>query len=351
MPAKAHRPGPVHRSLRLQHHQHTARILTHKHTSYHGLAVVVLLAGLFMAGLNLMAKATADTLHVYGKVSAPIPTEPAIITSPTSGRVSRPSLTVSGSCPVMTPNVIVVLAVDNNEVGSVVCSDGTFSIPIIILPGQHTLVARLYNITDDRGPDSEPVFITYLLPQADGSPAPRNPGDQSGASGFSFIQDRPFVIFGPTKPAVWSGIFTGGVAPYHVHISWGDKKSNSYTLDTPGEHAFSHLYHEMKPHDITITARDNDGRSAMAHYAAVTPYRSPGALLGVTPRGNSPGAGDLLILYAVYLMVLIILGLVWKRRQQFAYAPVPVHTRPRPFQHRYTRAYPLHTTKRSRSHR
>jgi hypothetical protein len=352
MPAKAHKPGPVHRSLRLQHRHHTGRKLAHKHTSYHGLVVVVLLAGLFMAGLNLMAKATADTLRVYGKVSAPIPTEPAVITSPSSGTVSRPSLTVSGTCPVMTPNVIVVLAVDNNEVGSVVCTDGTFSVPIIILPGQHTLVARLYNITDDRGPDSEPVFITYLLPQVGGSSTPHGQGSQNVVAAFNFQQDRPFVVFGPTKPAVWSGTFTGGTLPYHIRVNWGDKKSDSYVLDASGEHTFSHFYREMKPHDITITARDSDGRSQMAHYAAVTPYRSPGTLLGATPRGGSPGAGDLLIMYAVYLMVLIILGLLWKRRQQFTYAPVPVHAQqPRPFQHRYTHAYPLRTTKRTRSHR
>jgi hypothetical protein len=346
MPRNAHRPGRLHRALRLQHHRHTGRKLAHKHTSFHGLAIILILAGLFIVGLNLMAKATADELHVYGKVSATLATEPAVIIHPTSGTVSRPDLTVSGTCQVVTPALIVVLAVNNTEVGSAVCADGTFSIPIFILPGQHTLVARTYNITDDRGPDSEPVYILFVLPSP---PAPASPHQQETQGvGFTFKQDRPFVVFGPTKPAIWSGTFTGGTLPYHVRISWGDYKNDDYTLEKSGEHSFSHFYRAMKPHDITIKATDSDGRSMTAHYAAVTPYRSPAALLGATPH-NWLGLGKLLVIYATYLMVLLLLGLLWRRHRDFAFAPVPVRG-PRPFLNRYNRAYPLRA-KRRRSHR
>jgi len=347
MPAKKHRPGVLHRKLRLQHHRHTGRKLAHKHTSFHGLALILILAGLFIVGLNAMAKATAADLHVYGKISAPLPTEPAVILSPTTGIVTHPSIDVSGTCPVITPNIIVVLAVDGNEVGSVICDIGTFTIPTFILPGQHTLIARIYNFTEDRGPDSQPVYISFSLPSTN-TAIINNEGQANGTS-FTFIQDRPFVIFGPAQPAVWSGTFSGGALPYRVHIAWGDGAYNDYILNEADNHSFSHLYRSMKPHEIIVTAHDKDGRGKIAHYVAVTPYRSPAALLGINPRGG-PGFGKLLLIYSTYLMILLLFGLLWKQRREFAYAPVPIHG-PRPFMNRYNRSYPRLAVKHKKSHR
>jgi hypothetical protein len=250
----------MHQQLHLQHHKHTGKLLHHRHTSYRGLAVVVVLAGLFMIGLSIMAKATAATLYVYATVPASIPTTPAVITQPTDGPVSRPSFTVSGTCPTSTPPVIVVILLDGAEVGSNACaSDGTFALPIEVSPGQHTLRARIFTITGDTGPDSTIVYISYAMPATHAPTLPDTHGTNQ-PSPLSFAQSQPFIVFGPGADAIWTGTITGGVPPYHVHINWGDGTSSDYTVSAAGDRNFRHHYRAMKSYDITMTVTDCGGR-------------------------------------------------------------------------------------------
>jgi hypothetical protein len=327
----------VHRALHLQHHRHTGRKLAHHHTSYRGLLVVLGLASALIIGLNILAKVTADSLYVYATVPAPIPTTAPVITSPQNGAVASVGLSVTGSCPITVPPVVIVIALDDVEVGSTPCNAGGFTFPLVITPGGHSLQALAYTITGDRGPDSAKVYISYSA-DANQAPGRINPTTTDQSLGLQFHQTKPFVVFGPTKNAIWTGEITGGTLPYQVRIDWGDGATEDLVVKTSSTQAFSHHYHAMKPYHLTITVTDKMGRSASAHYAAVTPYRSPAAQLGITGGGGSPlGGGKLFLLYGSYLVLLFTIGIIWGRRRQFAYAPVPV--RSRPFMHRYTRAY------------
>ena len=325
----------IHQKLHLQHHRHTGKVLRHKHTSYRGLAVVLVFTAAVMTGLSLMARVTADSLVVYARNPAPIPTTAAVITSPADGAtITQATLNVSGTCPAMTPAVIVAITDNGTLAGSVPCdSSGSFSVPITVTPGQHTLIARTYTITGDNGPDSAPVTITYIPPV----PPPTSithptAGAQTTQAGqavapLTLTIDEPFIVFGPAKDAIWLGTISGGKTPYHVVIKWGDGSTKSYTVSSAGQKSFAHHYRAMQPHIIVFDVSDASGQNISRDYAAVTPYVPPAAsLFGGTPR--SPWSGSLpLGLYGIYLVLLALFGYLWTRAHPFVYAKVPAQRR------------------------
>lgn len=348
MPKRKPPMGAVHRTLRLQHHSHTGRLLHHKHTSFHGLAIIIVLAAAFMTGLNMIARATADDIYIYASNPAPIPADPASITAPHDGdTVYKSTVPVSGTCPQMSPLGVVLLLDNGVQAGSAPCNDNfSFALPIVVTPGQHKLVARIYTSTGDPGTDSTPVDITYLAPSAVTSEAAAAAAaeEQSG-SPLTVTIDEPFIIFSPEKDAVWSGTITGGTLPYKVHINWGDGSSSDYTVTKSGQQRFSHHYHSMESHQIVLRVIDASGRGVMQNYAAVTQYRPPVTGIGSstlpTPRAPFRGSTPL-ALYGAYLVLIAIFGYAWlKLHPHFAYAklaPAPSTNYPRTATKRHKKA-------------
>ena len=321
------KPAPaLHQSLHLQHHRHTGRILHHTHTSYRGLAVILVLAGVVMLSLNILARATAADLAVYARNPAPIPTTPSVITEPADGTVvTKASLPVSGTCPVITPGIIVVVTDNGVVAGSVPCSNnGTFSLPLVIDTGHHVLIAKTYTITDDTGPDSAPVTVFYSESvRQSGTPAPTS-NETIPGSPVVVTVDEPFIVFGPAKDAIWLGTITGGTLPYKAQFDWGDGSHNTYVVTKSGSQQFVHHYRNMQPHIIVLRVTDAAGRAVLRDYAAVTPYAPATAIAAPTlPWGGSMPLG----LYGVYLLLLAVFGGLWVRAhhsRSFAYAKVPV---------------------------
>lgn len=325
---KTKAPNKLHRALHLQHHRHTGKLLHHTHTSFRSLAIVLVLAGACMIGLNILNRATAAELSVYASNPAPIPTDPAVITSPEDGTVLTKSATVvSGTCPVITPRVIVAILNNGQQTASVACdSDNKFSVTIVVEPGQHTLVARTYTITGDTGPDSAPVTFIYTTPPAiKSSDAAAVEAEEKGGEPLAITIDTPFITFGPAKDAIWSGTITGGTLPYKVHIDWDDGSSSNYAISKSGPQQFVHHYTSMQPHLITLRVTDADGRGLVRSYAAVTPYVAPaiGDIVPTSPK--LPFRGSLpLAIYGLYLLILALFGFLWIRLHAvFAFAHVP----------------------------
>lgn len=322
----------LHRKLHMQHPRHTGRVLHHEHTSYRGLAVVIVLAGMVMLSLNILAHATAADLQVYARNPAPIPTMPSVITEPADGTVvTKTLLPVSGTCPVITPGIIVVITDNGTTVGSVPCSaDGTFSLSISIDVGRHELIAKTYTITADTGPDSAPVTVIRTQPTTQAGNSATTGNETITGSPLVVTIDEPFIVFGPTKDAVWPGTITGGTLPYKVQVDWGDSSSNAYSVTESGSRRFTHHYRSMQPHIIVMRVTDAAGRAVLRDYAAVTPYVPPAAVVAPTlPWGGSKPLG----LYGVYLLLLAVFGGLWVRAHHsrtFAYAKVPV----RPVHHK-----------------
>lgn len=353
MPSRAKPAGRIHKHLKLQHHQHTGRVLHRRHTSYRGLALLFVIAGAFMLGLNYMARVTADSitvntngnlLHVYATVPAPIPQTASVITEPVSGQISKSVQIVRGVCPHTDPHVIVAIYMDGVDQGSAACDDAdTFSVPILVPLGPHTLIARTFTITGDTGPDSQPVYINFALLD---KPAPNvgsNKQPDLPPQAISIEESTPFIVFGPGADAVWTGHISGGTPPFTITVDWGDGHKDTYS--TAGDVNYHHHYKLMQSYDVTITIRDSHGRTMTQHYAAVTPFRhaAPNPILST---GNGTLSGPQAFeLYLGYLGMLGIFFILWKRRHhEFAFAPV--YARPRPFLQRYNRAYGVNTKRR-----
>ncbi|HSX43162.1 MAG TPA: hypothetical protein VLF59_03690 [Candidatus Saccharimonadales bacterium] len=328
------KPNPpasrLHRHLRLQHHAHTGKLLHHRHTSYRGLVLLLAVAGVCMFGLNQMARATADTITVYAAIYAAIPTDPPVITSPENDFVSQKStLSVSGTCPSSTTQIVIQLLVDGSGIGSTPCdSSDNFSFTIVLTPGNHILVARPWTITSQAGIDSAPVHVLYSAPAPVTSNAAQAlAAEEQSGSPLIMTEDTPFVVFGPEKNGVWSGSITGGTLPYRVRIGWGDGKHDTYTVRKSGAQQFSHHYTSMEPHIITFHVTDSAGRGIIRDYAAVTPYLRPTPIFASTAP-TSPYRGSIVTgMYGVYLLAISGVGFAWiiaHRNASFSFARTPV---------------------------
>lgn len=326
----------MHKFLKLHHHKHTGKVLHHRHTSYRALAIVVVLAGACMLLTNRMAQA-ADYI-VTAKISAPLPSGAPVITSPTEGSVfSTPAITINGSCPLSTPAILVVIYEGTTALGTAQCSAlGTFTVPVTLHTGVQQLVATVVNITDDVGDSSTPLTVTYTPPPAQApaptapsgttTPKPSNPRSTPRGGGEQELEIRsrsPFIVYSPSKPAVWRGSFAGGQPPYTANIAWGDGTTSWLKQVGSEQQEVSHSYAEVKSaYRVTITLRDSGGHELQMRLLAVSPTTTSGAL--TTPKLNTPFPFSryLYLLYLLTLLVLIGLWVIEHRQTRLALVPV-----------------------------
>lgn len=341
----------IHRTLHLQHHAHTGKRLHHRHTSYRGLAIILLLSGGFIIGLNNLAHVTADSLYVSATNPAPIPSQPAIITGPPAGKVSQPQTDISGYCPRTNPRVIIEILLDSVSVGSTTCtSTNSFSLPVTVSSGQHTAIARIHTITNGLGTDSKPFTLnaTYATFQPT-NVAAKKPTTKSVPpvqSSLNIVAVNPFIVFGPGQDAVWQGTISGGKLPYSIVVNWGDNNTVTIAAKTEAPQSFTHQYKAMHSYDITMQVTDASGAQLIRHFSAVTPYiASPSAPTSAKASGGS-SSGDsnssetsspittlrkifnnsaLVGAYSTLFFVVAVFAVLWHRNPSFIYAKVPVH--------------------------
>src|SRR3989344_4823042 len=111
----------------------------------------VMIAGLLLLVLGMAVAFTATvkaaeesgSVGLEGRISAPPPTTPAVISFPTNGAVIRDlPVTVTGICQ---DGLLVKLFKNNVFAGSAQCVNGGFSIQIDLFSGLNELVARVYD--------------------------------------------------------------------------------------------------------------------------------------------------------------------------------------------------------------
>ena len=293
----------VHHHLKLQHHRHTGKLLRHEHTSYRGLAVVLVLASVVVVAAAMVQRAAADTLFgVYATVQGPVPGTGAIITQPDAGSIASGDTLVAGSCPIISPQVTVVLLVDNTPAGSSMCDTANdFALPVNLTPGAHTLVAQSYTINLGQGPDSQPVNITAQ----DTGAKPVQPNAPV------LSPDMPFNVLGTDRSAEWSGSITGGTAPYHVLIDWGDGTRNTYKLAAADSPHYTHHYIRLASYNTRIAVQDATGSSVQQQFAAVA-YTTFGAAAAASTTTNDDVNRPMVAgLYGLFLTVLSISCIIW----------------------------------------
>lgn len=242
-----------------------------------------------------------DKIQVTAVVpQIPPPFAPSI-TSPTNGsKVTDSPLSIKGSCPLATPAVIIAIYEGTNVIGSANCDNntGSYSIPVSLDYGTHTIYAQVVTFTSQFGKRSDDVTFTRIFTVASQPPSVRNqPTTLPLLNTLTILNAQPLINFGPTTEAIWRGTVTGGTPPYKVHIAWGDGTSNDYVVIDQAEQTFKHHYpgfineQTMDNGDITspgksknsadtiktssvynliITITDADGKVTILHITAAS---------------------------------------------------------------------------------
>lgn len=273
-----------HRKLLARHH--TGKIRHHKHTSYGGLAFVLLFTCIpLVTASRSIALAAADPVtidnNVYAVVAGPTPKTAPVITNITQGAVYTDSnpLTVSGTCPNDT-----LLKIYKNDVfsGATFCQNGRFSIPIDLFLGPNSLIVRAYNANNVIGPESTPIVVRKELPGV----------NLSNASQQFFVTSNIFYKgVGVGSTLSWPITLTGGQAPYAVSVAWGDGKTDLISRGQAGTFDIQHTY--QKPgdgykgsYDVTITATDAEGSKSFIHLVSIVSGDTAGIVGGIKQGYN-----------------------------------------------------------------
>jgi hypothetical protein len=309
--------------LKISQHKHSGRHLPHEHTSYLPLGLLVLIVGLTMASCaapNLSEASpgpAAGSVGLTGTVPKAPPKVGATITSPTNGQhFSTSPITVSGGCTAKT-----LIEVYKNDIfaGSALCEDnGTYSFKVDLLVGKNDLVARLYDVLNQAGPDSNTVTVYY-----DALPV------QTAPLSLLNFNDRQLLL---NTDSIYRGVFPdqllnipidviGGSPPYAINVQWGD--SNNKVIARSDNLSFNagHTYHKPGTYQITLQASDSQGRVAFLTVAAIVNGKP--AVAAASTGSNNP-ANKLLVLWPVLASAATIVVSFWlgERREKKILQPL-----------------------------
>ena len=265
----------VHKALQLRHHKHTGKIIPHKHTSYGVLFVLMIIPIIALALASHFV--AASEYEISASVPAIPPSTPPTIDYPTENvPINQTETTVSGSCPVATPAVIVAIYDGDQLIGSTYCSpDGTYELQVMLAEGTHQLSARIVSITGENGGTSPIVIVVVrqlAAPESGGAAEAFNPvtNIESLAIPLRIIPKTIFATLNGNNEASWTGTFQGGSLPYKVTIDWGDGTTSVYDVGDNLEQSFTHNYSAPGAYSILISLSDASGATTGLQSTAVT---------------------------------------------------------------------------------
>lgn len=303
------------------------KVLTHPASLF-----MLLCTGLFLAALTIQA--VAITIRVGGRIPAPPITQPAVIeilapiaapSAPAENnvdattlnsrtnplQVSTQQVTLSGSCPKASHIVFY-----RNDVlaGVAQCiGDPTFSITLDLEEGINVIKAQVFNITDDGGPLSIPLYISYV----------KLPKSHPAAAAPPLILSAHFTELGflLNTQGAWALKLSGGNPPYNLLVDWGDGSQTTYQDPVAGEYTISHTYHKVSGgvgFSINITAYDTANRHAFLQLLTIV--AKPGTLTAqhvyeanqsLNPNLLEKIQHKLWIVWPAYLIVLVAAASFW----------------------------------------
>ncbi|TAL14611.1 hypothetical protein EPN95_02305 [Patescibacteria group bacterium] len=302
--------------LKLSHVAHTAHLRPHEHTSYVPLGILLLVVGLSLIAYTAAASSPgpeAGSIGLTGTVPAVPPTVAAIITSPKDQQHFNTSpVTYSGTCPA---NTLVEMYKNDIFAGSVNCtSKGTFSVDIDLLFGENKIIARVYDVLNQAGPDSAPITNFYdVLPAQSGALTPIDFG------GTQLLLNTDAVFRGsfPGQELSVPIDVLGGTPPYAVNIQWGDSNNKVVPRNSNDTFNAGHTYAKPGTYQISIQATDAAGRVAFITVASIINGQPSATGTGSTSTPAST-TNELLVLWPLYTSAIGILGSFWlgERREK-----------------------------------
>lgn len=265
---------------------------------------MLLCVGVLLAGWTLRSAAD-ETLVVKAKVPADPLTEPAIITNPVNGqRFTSYPISVSGTCPL---NSYIKLYRNGVFSGTAICSsDKTFQLSSDLFEGANLLQARVFNLTDDEGPESPPVTV-YL-----DSAAPI-PGAIPAAP-FVIKTDFKFIGYRIGQTGRWKLEISGGSPPYAINIDWGDGTNDVISRKKAGEFIVEHKYEKTGPGQsgsflVKITGSDSkDNKAYLEFFIVVNSDNIPEIVANTMPSAGPPQRHWLWVAWPAYLVLVLMLS-------------------------------------------
>lgn len=267
--------------------------------------------------------AYADTYNVNAVVPYEAPTKAATITSPSEAKgtvVYDAEQTISGTCQLQNPRAIVSIWKAQVVLGSAECTDGTFSIPVVLYLGENNLVVKTANANGLYGPDSTKVMIQLKKP-TNANPLPEGVDrpttieshqaatNQGGISGLTVTTEAPYTVLSNVKVASIHVVVGGGQRPYVLQLKWGDGSTEAHSIDQAGTYEFTHEYTFSRSYGVNVYLRDVLGAYTEYTYAVVSgekvAYTAPTTTGSSAPTNQSTEPWRLVGVVWYYWLIII----------------------------------------------
>lgn len=268
---------------------------------------LLLCVGVLLAGWTF--KTNAADIIVKAKVPADPITEPAVITNPVNGqRFTEYPISVSGTCP---KDSYIKLYRNDVFSGSALCTaGGSFQLSSDLFLGANRLTARVFNVTDDEGPEGTPVTI-YLDPKPAPPGAPARPPANSPP--FIIKTEFRFVGYFTGQTGRWRLELGGGTPPYAINADWGDGTNSVISKNRPGEIIIQHKYETpalgpRNSYTVKITGSDSeDNKASLEFFVIVNSKNLPELVADTIPTARPPENNWLWIAWPAYAVIILML--------------------------------------------
>ena len=301
--------------LNLSHHKYSGRLRPHEHTSYLPLGLMLVLVGFALTVYTAAASSPgpeSSSIGLTGSMPGKAPTVAAVITSPKDQQHFTTSPVVfSGTCPAQT---LVEMFKNDIFAGSTVCSDtGTFSLNIDLLIGKNVVIARVYDVLNQPGPDSASVTVFY-----DALPAQSDPLTSLDFGGAQLLLSTDAFFRGtfPQQELTIPISILGGTPPYAVNVQWGDSNNNVVPRNDNITFKVGHVYLKAGTYQISIQATDAESRVAFLTVASIVNGQPD--ITAATTVSSNPAINQLLILWPLYAGTFAVVISFWfgERREK-----------------------------------
>ena len=240
------------------------------------------------------------------KTQAP-PTSAATITTPGNGAsFSNSPITISGIC---TTDLLVEIYDNGVMVGSVMCTNGSFSVQVSLFAGTNEFTAIMYDDLEQAGPTSNIATVNYT---------------DANISAFGQLITLT-SSYGRRSAAAntalsWPLQLTGGTGPYAFSLDWGDSSSAELKSQSlSGVVTIAHTYKKAGIYAVNAKVTDANGVSAFLTVVAVASGQVDGtsaAGAGATNNGTGTTKTQILWIPAVVAVVLLFPAYWLGRRSQ-----------------------------------
>lgn len=184
---------------------------------------------------------------VQGEILSPPPSTAPSVAIPGNGQVfNNIPITVSGLC---TGNLMIKVFSNGVFVGSVMCTNGSYSLQVELFSGKNDLVVYQYDALDQSSPASATTTVVF--------------NDTSYSTYGTHVQitsDYARRGANPGQTLTWPISISGGLEPYALSVDWGDGKPDELiSKPYPGTVNLTHVYDTAGTYSVVVKATDQNG--------------------------------------------------------------------------------------------